>query len=99
MEADIWEKLFSEKTKKKDGKSLLPGEWTRVFSKKIDKSTHFIVLLLTYIRYRRELCTYFLHHFVVLLLDVLQKEIFICTPTLLLLLLLLILYFKLVGYK
>ena len=35
MESDVWEKLFSEKTKKKDGKFLLPREWARVFSKKI----------------------------------------------------------------
>ena len=35
MEPDIWEKLFSEKTKKKYGKFLLPRERTRVFSKKI----------------------------------------------------------------
>ena len=31
MEPDIWEKLFSEKTKKKDGKFLLPRKWTRIF--------------------------------------------------------------------
>ena len=81
MEPDVWGKLFSEKTKKKDGKFLLPREWTRVFSKKIQKSTHFVVLLLTDIRYRRELPLYFLYHFVVQLLDALQKEIFLCTPT------------------
>ena len=34
MEPDIWEKLFPEKRKKKDGKFLLPQEWTRAFSKK-----------------------------------------------------------------
>ena len=38
-------------------------------------------MLLKDIRYRRELPTYFLEHFVVLLMDVLQKEIFICTLT------------------
>ena len=31
MEPDIQEKVFSEETKKKDNKSLLPREWTRVF--------------------------------------------------------------------
>ena len=41
MEPDIWEKLFSEKTMKKDGKFLLPREWTRVFSKKISKVNPF----------------------------------------------------------
>ena len=35
MEPDIWEKLFPEKRKKKDGKFWLPQEWTRAFSKKI----------------------------------------------------------------
>ena len=65
MEPDVWEKLFSKKTKKNDGKFLLPREWTRVFSKKIQKSTDFAALLLTDILYRRELPTYFLHHFVV----------------------------------
>ena len=52
-----------------------------ILKKKHQKSTDFVVLLLKDIRYRRELPTYFLQHFIVLLLDVLQKEIFICTPT------------------
>ena len=34
IEPNIWEKLFSEKAKKKDGKFLLLREWTRIFSKK-----------------------------------------------------------------
>ena len=41
MEPDIWEKLFSEKTKKKDGKFFLPREQTRVFSKKISEINPF----------------------------------------------------------
>ena len=41
MEPNIWEKLFSEKAKKKDGKILLLREWTRVFSKKISEVNGF----------------------------------------------------------
>ena len=41
MEPDIWERLFSEKTKKKDGEFLLPQEWAGVFSKKISEVNPF----------------------------------------------------------
>ena len=41
MEPDIWEKLFSKKSKKKDGKFLLPREWTRVFSETISEVSSF----------------------------------------------------------
>ena len=35
MEKNDWEDLSSKKTQRKDGKNLLPREWTRIFSKKI----------------------------------------------------------------
>ena len=35
MQPDIWEKLFSKKSKKRVVKFLLPREWTRVFSETI----------------------------------------------------------------
>ena len=34
MKSYIWEKLFSEKTHKNDGKFLLPREWMRLLKKK-----------------------------------------------------------------
>ena len=41
IEPNIWEKLFSEKAKKKDGKFLLLREWTRIFSKKNSEVNRF----------------------------------------------------------
>ena len=38
MKSYIWEKLFSEKTHKKDGKFLLPREWTRLLKKNKNKN-------------------------------------------------------------
>ena len=35
LEKNIWDNLFSSRSQKKDGKCLLPREWTRVFSKKL----------------------------------------------------------------
>ena len=35
LEKNIWDNLFSKKSQKKDGKCLLPREWTRDFFKKL----------------------------------------------------------------
>ena len=35
MEKNDWKDLSTKKTQTKDGKNLLPREWTKIFSKKI----------------------------------------------------------------
>ena len=41
MEKNDWEDLSTKKTQTKDGKNLLPREWTRIFSKKISIANPF----------------------------------------------------------
>ena len=81
MEPDIWEKLFSEKTKKKDSKFSLPREWARVLSKKISEVNPFCCIAFNRHSLSKRASLIFSAPFRCTIAGCTTKQIFICTPT------------------